>query len=177
MPLASLQIIGRPKHEKEGPKHQEAVPTEEIAQGGPEPLAGESLDDQDEEVTDEDASFDEISVEEIDEEVAIDDEKLDTKRPVKGLEFTAGALVRVKKSAGANSDEQHLVRRQGQVGRIIRNCEIATACVEVDFEDGKLPVLIPKSLLQGVNNAPEAMNAEEAPKPRPAKKTQLKLPF
>jgi len=177
MPLASLQIIGRPKHEKEGPEHQEAVPTEETAQVGPDPLGEDPADTGNDESPEEDEIFDDANIDDNDESAIIEEEISETLRPSKGSEFVEGALVRVKKSAGANSDEQHLVRRQGQVGRIIRNCEIATACVEIDFEDGKLPVLIPKSMLQGIAIATDDRVEVTTKKARPTPRTQMKLPF
>lgn len=176
MPLASLQVIGGAKYETERLEEQDVL-ADEKAPDNHEPFAEELVETEDGESPEEGVLFYEVSVSELDEDAPNNEEKIEVENPVKNTGFATGDLVMVKKNAGANSDEQHLIRRQGQAGRIIRNCEIATACVEVDFEDGKLPVLVPKSLLQSVNKTHRDAKSDTPLNDHPVLKKQMKLPF
>jgi hypothetical protein len=95
----------------------------------------------------------------------------------KGSLFELNTLVRVKNKAGSTAGEEHIVQRRGMVGQIIRLCEIATSCVEVEFENQSLPVMIPRAYLQPLAASSRPEVAGETETPRKIKAAQMKLPF
>lgn len=62
--------------------------------------------------------------------------------------------VRVKPNAGDGMGEEHIVRRRGQIGRVISECEIATGFRVVAFGGADLPVMIHRSDLVAVTAVP-----------------------
>lgn len=58
--------------------------------------------------------------------------------------------VRVKPNAGDGSGEEHVIRRRGQIGRVVHECEIATGYRVVAFAGADLPVMIHKTDLAAV---------------------------
>lgn len=105
------------------------------------------------------------------------DKNIDSVLLKKGSSFEVGALIRVKDMAGSTAGEEYIVQRRGMVGRIIRLCEIATSCVEVEFDNQPLAVMVPRSYLQPVAINYSTDVEVKAEKPRKAKAAQMRLPF
>lgn len=181
MPVDSLQVLGRTMDEEMAIEEKpEDIHVEEVA---PTSEQDSAQDDGIEEEFEQESS-DEITEEEAPEaELLPEDEleKVEKNSSSKGKDFVVGDVVRVRNKAGANSAEEHIIRRQGHIGRVIRLCEVATSCVDVDFEDGKLPVMMPKAFLLPVTQGQEhekKIDCDEVKTPRAIKvKAQMRLPF
>lgn len=175
MPLSSLEVVSAAT-QKDAPEERveaEEMTLVEVADASSgvavEPEAKEATKEEDPPVEEDDAPP-EFDQEEIPEPMP------ELQKPAKGgvREFVVGAQFRVKDQAGDSSGEEHILRRRGQVGTICRICEMATSCVEVRFDDGGLPVIIPKTYLAPIKLSTES--EQKVPKIIKAK-AQMKLPF
>jgi len=66
--------------------------------------------------------------------------------PIKGM--VADAWVKVKDTAGTSDGEDHVRRKRGRVGTVVRECVLAPSCVEVEFPGARLPVMISRGDLR-----------------------------
>lgn len=66
--------------------------------------------------------------------------------PIKGM--GVGAWVKVRDNAGSSDGEDHVRRKRGSIGTVIRECMLASSCVEVEFPGARLPVMISRGDLR-----------------------------
>lgn len=59
-----------------------------------------------------------------------------------------GAWVKVRDNAGTSDGEEHIRRKRGRIGTVVRECVLAPSCVEVEFPGAKLSVMIPRGDLR-----------------------------
>jgi hypothetical protein len=88
----------------------------------------------------------------------VEDSAVTRGNPVKGM--AVGAWVKVKDNAGASDGEEHIRRKRGRIGTIIRECVMASSCVEVEFPGAMLPVMIPRGDLRE-SSAPPVMAVKQ----------------
>lgn len=80
--------------------------------------------------------------------------------PIKGM--GVGAWVKVKDTAGSSDGEDHVRRKRGRIGTVIRECVLASACVEVEFPGATLPVMISRGDLRESSAPPVAAVKQKA---------------
>lgn len=84
--------------------------------------------------------------------VAVEDSAMARVNPVKGM--GVGAWVQVRDAAGSSDGEDHVRRKRGRIGTVIRECVLAPACVEVEFPGAALPVMISRGDLRESSASP-----------------------
>ena len=84
----------------------------------------------------------------------VEDSAISRVNPVKGM--AVGAWVKVKDNAGASDGEEHVRRKRGRIGTVIRECVLAPSCVEVEFPGAALPVMISRGDLRESSAPPVA---------------------
>ena len=78
--------------------------------------------------------------------VVVEDSAVARVNPVKGM--AVGAWVKVKDNAGSSDGEEHVRRKRGRIGTVIRECVLAPSCVEVEFPGAQRPVMISRGDLR-----------------------------
>lgn len=84
--------------------------------------------------------------------VVVEDSAMARVNPVKGM--AVGAWVKVKDNAGSSDGEEHIRRKRGRIGTVIRECVLAPSCVEVEFPGARLPVMISRGDLRESSTPP-----------------------
>ena len=176
MPISSIIVIGGPEAEalpSSSPNGPIETPQLEAKIDTTEEVRSEQMDEPEDILGDfaEEAGMDEKS----DPDSEFDKNNIPPTID-KDQSFELNTLVRVKNKAGSTTGEEHIIKRRGMTGKIIRLCEIATSCVEVEFEEQRLPVMIPKSGLQAISADSSDFSAKKRTS-RKIKASQMTLPF